>query len=205
MVGAATGADVAEKCARCGTSMCEQTSNKQKRSFLVEKARTCFRSDVIPNSSTIYERHIRPREVLLTTARWHRMDNLFANPVFSAGFGLIGVGTALALGRQALIHAAILAKRQCVTSLEVTSRDKAYTWILYWLQHHQQREQQGLAQKSAGSQATRRASAWWRRNPQLGVQTLYRPRENGSAETSFQLLPGTGRHYLTYRNTLLYV
>lgn len=127
------------------------------------------------------------------------MEALLENPVFSAGFGLIGVGTALAVGRQACIHAAIFTKRQLVTSLEITSRDKAYAWILHWLQGEQRRQQ-------LAAQAGREAKwAWWRRSSQLGVQTLYRPRENGSADTSFQLLPGTGRHYLMYKNTILYV
>lgn len=55
------------------------------------------------------------------------------NPYFSAGFGLLGVGTGIALLRQGLIRSAGMLKRRLLTTLEITSRDPAYPWILQWI------------------------------------------------------------------------
>lgn len=61
-------------------------------------------------------------------------SSLFSdNPYFSAGFGLLGVGTGLALLRQGVIRSAGIIRRRLMTTLEITSRDPAYPWVLQWI------------------------------------------------------------------------
>ena len=55
------------------------------------------------------------------------------NQYFAAGLGLFGVGTGLALLRHSLIKGLSLLTTHCVTSLEITSKDPAYQWVLSWV------------------------------------------------------------------------
>jgi hypothetical protein len=55
------------------------------------------------------------------------------NPYFSAGFGLGILGSGLAALRGSAKMAATLAQRHLLVTLEVTSKDKAYPWVLQWL------------------------------------------------------------------------
>ncbi|KAJ3036448.1 hypothetical protein HDV00_002732 [Rhizophlyctis rosea] len=105
-------------------------------------------------------------------------DAFSSNPYFSAGFGLIGVTASLALFRQAAIHGVTFARRRLLVTLEIPSKDTSYNWFLQWM----------------GAQARSRGT-----NPhQLAVETSFVRRENGSSETSFQLVPGPGKHYFKY-------
>lgn len=58
---------------------------------------------------------------------------LHDNPYFSAGFGLLGVGAVFAATRQGLSRALYLAQRRYLTTVEVTSKDPAYGWVVNWL------------------------------------------------------------------------
>lgn len=58
---------------------------------------------------------------------------LDGNPYFSAGFSLGVLGTGVALLRGAGKAAVTLAKRHLLVTLEVTSKDRAYPWVLQWL------------------------------------------------------------------------
>ena len=55
------------------------------------------------------------------------------NPYFSAGFGLGILGSGLAALRGSAKMAATLAQRHLLVTLEVTSKDKAFPWVLQWL------------------------------------------------------------------------
>lgn len=61
------------------------------------------------------------------------MAALDGNPYFSAGFSLGVLGTGMALMRGAGKAAVTLAKRHLLVTLEVTSKDRAYPWVLQWL------------------------------------------------------------------------
>lgn len=99
------------------------------------------------------------------------------NPYFSAGFGLLGVGTGLALLRQGIIRSAGMLKRRLMTTLEVTSRDPAYPWVLQWI------TRQRLT--SGGH---------------FSLSTCRKPRKDVSVNEfqRFQLVPAPGVHYLRW-------
>ena len=58
---------------------------------------------------------------------------LDSNPYFSAGFGLGLLGTGFAALRGAGKAAVTMAQRHLLVTLEVTSKDKAYPWVLHWM------------------------------------------------------------------------
>lgn len=58
---------------------------------------------------------------------------LHGNPIFSAGFGLMLMGGALAYGRSALRWGASAAQRRMLVSLEIPSKDRAHPWFLHWM------------------------------------------------------------------------
>ena len=58
---------------------------------------------------------------------------LESNPYFSAGFGLGILGAGFAALRGAGKAAVTMAQRHLLVTLEVTSKDKAYPWVLQWL------------------------------------------------------------------------
>ena len=99
------------------------------------------------------------------------------NPYFSAGFGLLGVGTGFALLRQGLIRSTGMLKRRLLTTLEITSRDPAYPWILQWI------TRQKLT--SGGH---------------FSLATCRKPRKDVNLKEfqRFQLVPAPGVHYLRW-------
>src|SRR3984957_5043952 len=107
---------------------------------------------------------------------------LTTNPYFSAGAGLLGIGTGLAILRQGLLRYSYIVKRQLLVSLEIPSRDKSYHWVLQWLAMHSTS-----------------------RNNHLSVQTLFKLRDNGSSLTCFNLIPSPGIHFMKWRKTWLKV
>lgn len=58
---------------------------------------------------------------------------LGGNPYFSAGFGLMLMGGALAYSRTALRWASTMAQRRLLVSLEIPSKDRAHPWFLHWM------------------------------------------------------------------------
>jgi len=108
--------------------------------------------------------------------------SLASNPYFSAGFGLVGVGTGLAVLRSALRGSAVLARRRFLVSLEIPNKDKSHHWVLNWIS----------AQRSSRSQ-------------HLSVQTIYRQLSNGSAKTDFEFFPSLGTHWFKYQGRLILV
>jgi mitochondrial chaperone BCS1 len=102
------------------------------------------------------------------------------NPYFSAGAGLLGLGTGLALVRQGIVSYGYFLKRQFLTSLEVTSKDKSYYWILKWI-----------------------SLRCHMRGQHLSLQTLHKQYDNGSSSTLFGFLPSPGIHYVTWQGRWL--
>ncbi|XP_063789968.1 mitochondrial chaperone BCS1 isoform X1 [Pseudophryne corroboree] len=98
------------------------------------------------------------------------------NPYFGAGFGLVGVGTALALARKGAQIGAVAFRRHYMITLEVPSKDKSYQWLLSWISHHAKRTQH------------------------LSVETSYLQHESGRISTKFDFVPSPGNHFIWYRN-----
>ncbi|KAG5437514.1 hypothetical protein PCANB_000942 [Pneumocystis canis] len=107
------------------------------------------------------------------------ISNIFhGNQIFTAGLGLMGLGTGLAFLKYGIIRFSDLLKRYLTISLEIPSKDKSYLWVLHWIS----------SQKLAN------------RVHQLAVETTYKQHDNGSSSSSFALVPGTGKHYFRFKN-----
>lgn len=66
--------------------------------------------------------------------------------------------------------------------MEIPSKDKSYLWFLHWMSTYQAR-----------------------RSHHYAVETLFRQHDNGSASTTFSLVPGPGKHLLKYRGAYIQV
>ncbi|KAI8067659.1 BCS1 N terminal-domain-containing protein [Gilbertella persicaria] len=110
-------------------------------------------------------------------------ESVTSNPLFSAGFGLIGVGAGLSLLRKGTTLGASALRRRLLVTLEIPSKDKSYLWFLQWMsQNAPKRHVQHLA-----------------------VETSYKQHDNGSVTTKFGLVPGPGTHFFKYRNIWMQV
>jgi len=69
------------------------------------------------------------------------VSSLRDNQFFGAGFGLVGVGAFLALARKGSQYALSAFQRYGLTTLEITSRDKSYQWLLHWINAQGQQTQ----------------------------------------------------------------
>ncbi|KAJ1642070.1 Complex III assembly protein translocase and chaperone, partial [Dispira simplex] len=112
------------------------------------------------------------------------LESAASNPYFSAGFGLIGVGAGLAVLRQGLRRGLDVARRNLLVTLEIPSRDKSYPWFLHWISH---------------------AKVSRKNSQQLAVETTYKQHNNGSVSSTFQLVPGPGKHYFKYQGVWIQV
>uniref|UniRef100_G3WSP1 BCS1 homolog, ubiquinol-cytochrome c reductase complex chaperone n=1 Tax=Sarcophilus harrisii TaxID=9305 RepID=G3WSP1_SARHA len=97
------------------------------------------------------------------------------NPYFGAGFGLVGVGTALALARKGAQLGLVAFRRYYMITLEVPGRDRSYSWLLSWLARHGSRTQH------------------------LSVETSYLQHESGHVSTKFDFVPSPGSHFIWYQ------
>uniref|UniRef100_A0A8C2Q845 Mitochondrial chaperone BCS1 n=1 Tax=Cyprinus carpio TaxID=7962 RepID=A0A8C2Q845_CYPCA len=96
------------------------------------------------------------------------------NPYFGAGFGLVGIGTALAVARKGAQFGMIFFRRNYMITLEVPSRDKSYHWLLSWITKHAKHTQH------------------------LSVETSYMQHESGRVHTQFDFHPSPGNHIIWY-------
>ncbi|KAJ1864056.1 Complex III assembly protein translocase and chaperone [Coemansia sp. RSA 2703] len=134
------------------------------------------------------------------------ISSFFAdNPLFSAGFGLIGVGAGLAVLRQGARRGADLMKRQLLVSMEIPSHDKSYQWVLGWLSRRG-------AETIKTADTVSRDMTWVRRRiaravlpRHVAVQTSYKQHDNGSVSTDFTMVPGQGKHIFFYRGIFIQV
>ncbi|KAI8344570.1 BCS1 N terminal-domain-containing protein [Chlamydoabsidia padenii] len=109
--------------------------------------------------------------------------NITDNELFSAGFGLLGVGAAMSLLRKGSTVGATYLRRRLLVTLEIPSKDKSYLWFLQWMsQQAPKRQVQHLA-----------------------VETSYRQHDNGSVTTKFGLVPGPGTHYFKWHGIWMQV
>lgn len=128
------------------------------------------------------------------------LATLTSNPLFTAGFGIVGLTAGLAILRSTLIRSTTLLRRTLLVDLEIPSKDKSYDWFLHWMstQHHHP--------TPPIPPATRTLLSYLRpRLHHLAVETTYTQLPNGSISTTFSLVPGPGNHLLNYNNTLIHI
>ncbi|KAF9979349.1 hypothetical protein BGZ73_000043 [Actinomortierella ambigua] len=133
------------------------------------------------------------------------------NPYFSAGAGLLAVGTGLAMLQKGMLASASLARRQLLVTLEIPSKDKSYLWFLHWMSSQariaaeeaatMQLQQQGK-NLSWGQRLANRIN---QRSQFLAVQTEFKQHDNGSVSTRFNLVPGNGKHLIRYQGAWIQV
>ena len=98
------------------------------------------------------------------------------NPVFSGGFGLAVVAVGASALRTTSRIAIELLRRKYLVTLEVTSKDKAYPWVLQWL-------------SSQGA-----------KTQHLSVDTVIQQQSNSHpSQLKFHFVPGPGQHFLLYQ------
>eukprot|EP01084_Bolivina_argentea_P136548 240478_1 len=92
------------------------------------------------------------------------------------------MGFGLQLVRKGGVGLQIFAKRQFLTSLEITNRDASFPWITQWLQ-------------STTQNKIRRVT----------VETMKRQTQSGKSITSYSMVPSQGKHFINYKGTYLMV
>jgi chaperone BCS1 len=96
------------------------------------------------------------------------------NPLFGAGFGLMLMGAGLAVARSLAVSTALLARKRLLTTLEITSKDPGYRWVLQWIR--------------LNALSTRHQS----------LETTFHTYESGRVKTSFRFVPSVGHHLIKY-------
>ena len=109
------------------------------------------------------------------------LSSLQGNPYFGAGFGLVGVGASIAFLRKLNQLAMVAFRRHCMITLEVSSRDKSYQWLLQWI----------------SNQASH--------TKHLSAETTFQQLENGGVRTRFDFVPSPGVHFFRYGHTYIRV
>ncbi|KAI9748993.1 MAG: hypothetical protein M1815_002836 [Lichina confinis] len=140
------------------------------------------------------------------------LSQLSENPFFTAGFGLAGLGAALAVTRRGAQHGASLVKRRLLVDLEIGRNDESYQWFLHWMSRHLRAQASAGAPTAVGRlegpEAGFKARLLRRLTPglhHLSIQTSKISHPNGALSTRFSLVPGPGHHILRYKNTFVAV
>ncbi|KAF8831173.1 hypothetical protein HHX47_DHR1000243 [Lentinula edodes] len=111
------------------------------------------------------------------------------NPYFQAGFGLMGVGVVFGGLRKFTTFADVFLRRRLLVQVEINNKDRAYPWLLSWM------AQQNQINQSLG----RVSGSLISKSHRLSVETTVEQHQNGSSSVFFNLVAGTGMHWLKYR------
>ena len=103
------------------------------------------------------------------------------NAVFSGGLGLAILAAGAQMLRSGSTLGMTMVKRYLLVTLEVTSKDRSYPWVLQWL------------------------SAQRFRNQHLSVETTLKAKNSIGNNSLFDLVPGPGMHFISYRGKFLSV
>lgn len=86
----------------------------------------------------------------------------------------MGVGAGLAVLRKVNQFAMVAFRRHFMITLEVSSRDKSYQWLLQWISKHASHTKH------------------------LSAETTFQQLEDGSVRTRFDFVPSPGVHFFRY-------
>ena len=133
------------------------------------------------------------------------------------GFGLAGLGAALAVAQKGARHGASLLRRRLLVDVEINIKDDSYPWFLYWMTLYQRSQLSNNAALSTARSGVQLGSEarpgvierlMRRFTPgmhHLSIQTEKVVQPNGSTHTHFALIPGPGKHVLRYKKAFLMV
>ncbi|CAG8335838.1 unnamed protein product [Penicillium nalgiovense] len=134
------------------------------------------------------------------------LSQLTSNPLFTAGFGLAGLGAGLTFAQKGVRHGAALLRRRMLVDVEINIKDDSYPWFLHWMTLYQQ--SQLNAGKAAANSSTYMDRFLQKITPgmrHLSIQTQKVEHSNGAIHTHFTLIPGPGKHILRYKNAFVFV
>jgi len=103
------------------------------------------------------------------------------NAVFQGGFGLAVIAAGASFARAGVSAATTMARRHLLVTLEITSKDRSYPWVLQWL------------------------ASQGKRTQHLSVETSLRPTRAGSISSLFGFVPGPGQHFISYKGKFMSV
>jgi len=104
------------------------------------------------------------------------------NQMFGAGFGLLSIGFAATAARKGAQIGMILFRRHYMTTVEVTCKDKSYSWLLGWMTHKGARNTQHLS-----------------------VDTSFVESNSGKIQTKYDFLPSVGTHFMNHKGVWIRV
>ncbi|CAG8280081.1 unnamed protein product [Penicillium salamii] len=134
------------------------------------------------------------------------LSQLTSNPLFTAGFGLAGLGAGLTFAQKGVRHGAALLRRRMLVDVEISIKDDSYPWFLHWMTLYQQSQ---LSASKAAANSTGYMDRFLQRlTPgmrHLSIQTQKLEHSNGAIHTHFSLVPGPGKHVLRYKNAFIFV
>lgn len=94
----------------------------------------------------------------------------------------MGLGAGLTILRLGVVKGSSFIYRQMLVDLEIASKDKSYTWFLEWMSNYPRRSSRHLS-----------------------INTTVKQHDNGSMTTTFNLVPGPGRHLIRYKGAFMLV
>lgn len=103
-----------------------------------------------------------------------------------------GVGVVLGGLRKFASFADVFLRRRLLVQVEISNKDRAYPWLLAWMS-----EQNQINQRGTGSLLSR--------THRLSVATTVEQHQNGSSSVFFNLIAGTGMHWIKYRDVWMQV
>ena len=104
------------------------------------------------------------------------------NQMFGAGFGLFAMGMAATMAKKGAQVGMVLFRRHYMTTVEVTCKDKSFSWLLGW-----------ITQRGA------------RTTQHLSVDTSFVESESGKVSTKYVFQPSVGTHFIQHKGTWIRV
>ncbi|KAL0482198.1 mitochondrial chaperone BCS1 [Acrasis kona] len=146
-------------------------------------------------------------------------QSLSSNPYFSAGFGLVGVGTAMALVRSGWRAGLHVMRRRLLLTMEISSKDASYNWVLpYLLQINKRNPKVSSSLSTNVATAENLGKNLNGEEPKpatdfmadtklnhLSLLTRFVKHANGSTSVFWDFAPSIGSHLIKFNNRYILV